>query len=854
MRTHGFVIATIVATVAFTTSVTADSVERTRTPKEVLLQQLHDMVNASKGLARSELITIDEPGHVVGEPLVTTVPIAGRTWTLDLEPYALRSPGYRVYASNGPGDLVEHEAGVVKTMRGSVVEDAGSRIAASMTEYGFRGVIEFSDGERWWIEPVSEVVNGFGDDVHVLYHESDVLPHAGVCAVNDVELAREHAGRQPQSVPEGGGADGGTPDISVAEHACDADFDYFQDWGSSIPNVEDRINDVMNAVNLQYESETGIRHAITAIIVRTSPFYTSTQHNTLLGQFRNQWLQNHDEIPRDVTQLFTGKNIDGSVIGVAFTIGGICTTSAYCLSQSDFSGNFNCSTDLSAHELGHLWGGFHCSCPSFTMNPSITCANQFSQGSITSIVAHRDSRDCLGLLYCEAIGNSNNFEFIETVSFGTLVNNSGSAQYSDFTTLSRSVQIGFSIDVTVDIGSSNNNDVGGLWVDWNRDGDFTDPGDVITTSWSGQGPHAATINVPANAVVGMVRMRLRIQNGNQNPVVDPCGTTSRGEVEDYSLKVLPALPPPNDDCSNATLIGVQPVAFTTVGATTDGFFEPQLCDSNGDQNIASDVWFKFVAPCGGEFTVMLCGSDFNTRVGAYVNCPGGSLEILACNDDACGEQSIVSFTGFKDTEFHIRVGGHFGEQGDGTITVSVECLDEGGCCLGDGTCTLLDPLDCAAVSGEFSGIGTDCVPNPCVQPGACCFGDGSCSQLQIADCATAGGEYQGDGIVCAAAKCPQPPTGACCATDGSCSVETENDCTTSGGSYSGDDTPCAPGLCAIPCPADLDGSGDVGFGDILAVIGAWGPCGAPCPEDIDESGDVGFGDILAIIGAFGPCP
>ncbi|MHC5115313.1 MAG: hypothetical protein ACYTGP_12900 [Planctomycetota bacterium] len=27
-----------------------------------------------------------------------------------------------------------------------------------------------------------------------------------------------------------------------------------------------------------------------------------------------------------------------------------------------------------------------------------------------------------------------------------------------------------------------------------------------------------------------------------------------------------------------------------------------------------------------------------------------------------------------------------------------------------------------------------------------------------------------------------------------------------------------------PCLPDLDGSGDVGFGDILQVIGAWGPC------------------------------
>lgn len=55
------------------------------------------------------------------------------------------------------------------------------------------------------------------------------------------------------------------------------------------------------------------------------------------------------------------------------------------------------------------------------------------------------------------------------------------------------------------------------------------------------------------------------------------------------------------------------------------------------------------------------------------------------------------------------------------------------------------------------------------------------------------------------------------------------------------------------CPADLDGDGSVGFGDILEVIAVWGPC-ACCTADLDGSGDIGFGDLLQVIGAWGPCP
>ncbi|MHC5115426.1 MAG: FG-GAP repeat domain-containing protein, partial [Planctomycetota bacterium] len=56
------------------------------------------------------------------------------------------------------------------------------------------------------------------------------------------------------------------------------------------------------------------------------------------------------------------------------------------------------------------------------------------------------------------------------------------------------------------------------------------------------------------------------------------------------------------------------------------------------------------------------------------------------------------------------------------------------------------------------------------------------------------------------------------------------------------------------CPGDLDGSGDVGFSDVLVIIGAWGPCPPDCPEDLSGNGTVDFADILAVIAAWGACP
>jgi hypothetical protein len=58
---------------------------------------------------------------------------------------------------------------------------------------------------------------------------------------------------------------------------------------------------------------------------------------------------------------------------------------------------------------------------------------------------------------------------------------------------------------------------------------------------------------------------------------------------------------------------------------------------------------------------------------------------------------------------------------------------------------------------------------------------------------------------------------------------------------------------ARPCPGDVDGSGVVGFGDLLAVLSAWGPCDA-CPEDVDDSGAVDFADLLIVLASWGGCP
>lgn len=87
--------------------------------------------------------------------------------------------------------------------------------------------------------------------------------------------------------------------------------------------------------------------------------------------------------------------------------------------------------------------------------------------------------------------------------------------------------------------------------------------------------------------------------------------------------------------------------------------------------------------------------------------------------------------------------------------------------------------------------------------------------------------------------------GACLLSDGTCETVGADACAASEGEYLGDATECSS------CRGDIDGSGGVGFSDVIAVLSAWGNEGGP--EDLDDSGLVGFGDLIVLLSSWGPC-
>ncbi len=145
--------------------------------------------------------------------------------------------------------------------------------------------------------------------------------------------------------------------------------------------------------------------------------------------------------------------------------------------------------------------------------------------------------------YCEAgSGYTGCDEYISNVTVGTINNTTvcigGTINYADYTTLSTTMTIGTGYAISVTNGNPYANDALGIWVDWNRDGDFDDANEAMAVTGSpGVGPYTATITPPAGSFIGNVRMRIRL-TWNVTPV--PCGVDSYGEVEDYTINVVAA--------------------------------------------------------------------------------------------------------------------------------------------------------------------------------------------------------------------------------------------------------------------------------------------------------------------------
>ena len=232
--------------------------------------------------------------------------------------------------------------------------------------------------------------------------------------------------------------------------------------------------------------------------------------------------------------LTSGTNPAVSGSSVTFTAtptnGG--TTPAY---QWKVNGT-NIGTNSATYTTTTLTNGAVVTC---VMTSNATCAVPASatSNSITMSITGGT------LTFCSATTTTANattaFEYIRKVVCGSISKTSNASVYSNFTTSATTVVRGASRTFTITVNNNYTTDQVLIWCDWNRNGVFTDAGENVYSSVLG-GAYGGSFVIPTTASIGAVRMRIRCTDTASGANTTPCGVSSYGEVEDYTLNVVAA--------------------------------------------------------------------------------------------------------------------------------------------------------------------------------------------------------------------------------------------------------------------------------------------------------------------------
>lgn len=170
----------------------------------------------------------------------------------------------------------------------------------------------------------------------------------------------------------------------ILEVATDADYQFYQIHGAE---TNAYIRAVLNAVDVIYTSSIGIRLKVVSQRVATTNQGASgiISALSLLENFRASPFASSSRA--DIRHLFTGREIEGLTIGIAY-VAAVCTANGkYGVGLSNNVGA-GLQPYLAAHEIAHNLSAVHDGTPQSIMNPAITEANnQFTPQTLASIYA-----------------------------------------------------------------------------------------------------------------------------------------------------------------------------------------------------------------------------------------------------------------------------------------------------------------------------------------------------------------------------------------------------------------------------------------------------------------------------------
>lgn len=233
-----------------------------------------------------------------------------------------------------------------------------------------------------------------------------------------------------------------------------------------------------------------------------------------------------------------------------------------------------------------------------------------------------------------------NVQWIENVTVGSINNTTVHDGYGNYTNLSTNMTAGLAYTINVRANFTWSGSGLGIYADWNKDGDFNDPQEIILQNNTIVPPNrtwTATITPPTTAYNGDIRLRI-VDSYTPNLPLNPCGgsVSANGDVEDYTIQLTgaintPALPylpdgiaPPftNGDFSTGDLTGwTVSSGFHPTGGNFQGTYAGGCCD---------DPWAQ---------ALIMTAADPNDTCGGFPVVPPSGTHSLLLGDANVGAEA-----------------------------------------------------------------------------------------------------------------------------------------------------------------------------------------------------------------------
>lgn len=256
--------------------------------------------------------------------------------------------------------------------------------------------------------------------------------------------------------------------------------------------------------------------------------YMNSSRRGVVGKFQIQPPIPDNEAPTDPTNL-VASNISGSGATLTWT----ASTDNVAVTQYNISidGTVVGTSGTNSFNVTGLT-------PLTLYNASVNA--QDAAGNTSGSATTSFTTTEFTIEYCTSESSNTNDEFIGRVQLNTIDNPSGASFYSDFTAMSTDLEEDqlYTVTVTPTWTGTIYDEGYAVWIDYNNNGDFDDAGELVWSKAPSQDtPNSGDFTVPTGTAAESVRMRVSMK---YNAIPTSCESFTYGEVEDYTINLIPA--------------------------------------------------------------------------------------------------------------------------------------------------------------------------------------------------------------------------------------------------------------------------------------------------------------------------